>query len=97
MVTQMIEIYEFFHKSSVFAIQSSTTAPVVEKKTCHRARLVWERAPLREQTPTQVTQQRVRPINHKRWNKNADEYFEPSGMGDDPNLNPHSSWLHGSA
>ena len=40
MVTQMIEIYEFFHKSSVFAIQSSTTAPVVEKKTCHRARLV---------------------------------------------------------
>jgi|TARA_B110000914_G_scaffold211998_1_gene212540 hypothetical protein len=73
MVAQMLQISEFFHNGYIFAIQNSTTAAVVERRTCYRERLVWERAPLHDQLPTKITQQRIRATNHKRWNKNAYE------------------------
>ena len=63
MLTQFLQISEFFHNDYIFDIRNSTTPEIVKRSAWYRARLVQEWGPLRDQTPNKIIQQRIRPIN----------------------------------
>ena len=59
MLTQMLQLDEFFHKSYIFDSQNSTATAIVARRTSYRARLAPEWGHLRDQTPNKITQQRI--------------------------------------